>query len=197
MNTFLAAGAAFSRKQNFCLPCKSQSSAALDNSDASFSPRPGKSCATSAGAQNFFLRALTLLWGHPHPETSSLEGLPSTGHHPLIKAALLYHLSRLLLSDPPLKASKLPTPLAMLTQAYELSTSAPLLLRKVALQLAVMYSTPLGDGVKLDSHVSPDPKLAAHYHQAAVGASAVQQQLTIVDTKLAALSRTSESEVSF
>lgn len=81
----------------------------------------------------------------------------------------------------------------MLTRAYDLSTSAPLLFRKVALQLAALHSTPLGDD--FECHVSADARIAAYYHQAAVGASSAQQHRTILDTKLAALSRTSETEV--
>lgn len=55
----------------------------------------------------------------------------------------------------------------------------------------------MGDAAapELGCHVAPDPRLAAYYHQAAVGASSVQQHLAIVDTKLAGLSRTADVEV--
>jgi hypothetical protein len=113
----------------------------------------------------------------------------------LTEAALLYHLSQLTMS--PNINPQLSSPLAMLTRAYDLCTSAPLLFRKVALQLAVLHSTPMGDAAapELGCHVAPDPRLAAYYHQAAVGASSVKQHLAIVDTKFAGLSRTADVEV--
>ncbi|GAQ80926.1 Regulator of spindle pole body duplication [Klebsormidium nitens] len=152
----------------------------------------GKCCSSPEQARTLFLRGLALVRHCPAAFSSSLE-LSPPAHHPLTEAALLYHLSLLALSSSsPPSAAQHSSPLEMLTRAYDFSTSAPLLFRKIALQLAALHSTPLGDGC--ECHVSADARIAAYYHQAAVGASSMQQHRAILDTKLAALSRTSDTE---